>query len=217
MLVEYSGNQGQAVIGGINEELAPRRPPGRPSAMPTPSALRNLHRQLAPWLLPFLLLSAVTGIIYRIGRSWFGFTKDTGNEVLYFHTGAWFGFHGSVIYVILLGAGLLFLVLSGLRMWQTSRAPEAKVRKSHRLFGVLFSLPLIVTAVTGIAYHVGDHWLQADEKVLKIIMNLHQGSWLGPDLRPFYILLVGGGLIFISVSGLRLWLKMRAPSSSTKS
>lgn len=168
-----------------------------------------IHRKLAPWLLPFLLLSAISGITYRVGRSWFDFTKEMGNEVLYFHTGAWFGTHGSVIYVILLGLGLLFLVISGLWMWKTSQNPKNKNRKSHRILGVIFSLPLIVTAVTGIAYHVGNKWLHVDEKTLKLIMNLHQGSWLGPDLRPFYILLLGGGLIVLCITGLRMWLGMR--------
>jgi uncharacterized iron-regulated membrane protein len=168
-----------------------------------------IHRKLAPWLLPFLLLSAITGIIYRVGRSWFDFTKETGNEVLYFHTGAWFGTHGSVIYVILLGLGLLFLVISGLWMWKTSQSPKNKTRKSHRIIAVILSLPLIITAVTGIAYHVGEKWLHADEKTLKLIMNLHQGSWLGPDLRPFYILLLGGGLIVLCVTGLRMCIRVR--------
>lgn len=171
--------------------------------------LRMIHRKLAPWLLPFLLLSAISGITYRVGRSWFDFTKETGNEVLYFHTGAWFGTNGSVIYVILLGLGLLFLVISGLWMWKTSQSSKNKLRKSHRLLGVIFSLPLVITAVTGIAYHVGNKWLHADEKTLKLIMNLHQGSWLGPDLRPFYILLLGGGLIVLCITGLRMCLRMR--------
>lgn len=179
--------------------------------MPAQAQLRKLHRKLAPWLLPFLLLSAITGITYRIGRSWFDFTKETGNDVLYFHTGAWFGTNGSVLYVIVLGMGLLFLVVSGLCMWKASKSPKAKLRKFHRLLGVIFSLPLILSAVTGIAYHVGNKWLHADEKTLKLIMNLHQGTWLGPDLRPFYILLIGIPLIFLCLSGLRLWLSMMFP------
>ncbi len=173
--------------------------------------LRKLHRKLAPWLLPFLLISAITGIVYRIGRSWFAFTKETGNEVLYFHTGSWFGTHGSVIYVIALGIGLLFLVVSGLYMWKVGQTPRTKLRKSHSLLGVIFSLPFLISAVTGIAYHVGNKWLHADEKTLKLIMNLHQGSWLGPDLRPFYMLLIGIPLIFLCLSGLRLWWTMKFP------
>jgi len=168
---------------------------------------RKLHRKLAPWLLPFLLLSAITGIVYRIGRSWFGFTKETGNDVLYFHTGAWSGANGSVLYLIVLGSGLLFFVVSGLWMWKAGRPPKPGIRKSHRILGVVVSLPLIITAVTGIAYQVGDKWLHADEKSLK----LHQGSWLGPELRPFYILLIGGTLVFLCLSGLRLLLPVKAP------
>lgn len=184
--------------------------------MSAQAKLRKFHRKLAPWLLPFLLLSAITGIIYRVGRSWLGFTKETGNEVLYFHTGEWLGTNGSVIYVIILGIGLLFLIFSGLWMWKASQTPKAKIRKSHRLLGVTFALPLIITAVTGMAYHVGNKWLHADEKTLKFIMNLHQGSWLGPELRPFYILLIGGGLIVLILSGLRLWLRVTFPNKRSK-
>lgn len=176
---------------------------------------RKLHRKLAPWLLPFLLLSAITGIVYRIGRSWFAFTKETGNEVLYFHTGAWFGTHGSVVYVIALGIGLLFLIASGLYMWKAGSSSKTKLRKSHSFLGVIFSLPLIITAVTGIAYQVGSQWLHADEKTLKLIMNLHQGTWLGPTVRPFYILLIGIPLIFLCLSGLRLWWSMTFPKKRT--
>ena len=166
--------------------------------------LRMIHRKLAPWLLPFLLLSAISGIIYRVGRSWFDFTNETGGIVLIFHAGELFGWNGSVVYVIILGLGLLFLVISGLWMWKTSQSPKNKIRKSHRVLAVVFSLPMIVTAVTGIAYQVGNKWFHADEKTLKLIMNLHQGSWLGPDLRPFYILLIGGGLIVLCLTGLRM-------------
>lgn len=172
--------------------------------------LRIIHRKLAPWLLPFLFLSAISGITYRVGRSWFDFTEETGGVVLIFHTGEWFGMHGSVVYVILLGLGLLFLVISGLWMWKTSQSPKNKTKKSHRIIAVMLSLPLIITAVTGIAYQVGGKWLHADEKTLKLIMNLHQGSWLGPDLRLFYIILIGGGLIVLCITGLRMCLQMRS-------
>ena len=77
--------------------------------------------------------------------------------------------------------------------------------------GAFFPPPLIVTAVTGIAYQIGGKWLGADEKFLKLVMNLHQGSWLGPELRPFYILLVGGALVFLCLSGLRLVLPWKWP------
>ncbi len=43
--------------------------------------LRKLHRVISPWLVPLLLLPAVTGLTYRIGRAWFGMTKETGKKV----------------------------------------------------------------------------------------------------------------------------------------
>jgi hypothetical protein len=55
------------------------------------SRLRILHRQLSPWILPLLLFSAITGLVYRIGRAWFAMSKETGNSILKLHAGEWLG------------------------------------------------------------------------------------------------------------------------------
>ena len=175
--------------------------------------LRILHRKLSPWVLPSLLLAAVTGLIYRIGRAWFGMSKETGGKILFLHSGEWLGENGSVIYLFIIGSALLFLVVSGLWMWFTSRKPSARLRKSHRLLGVVFSLPLIITAITGVAYQAGTKWALADEGTLKLLMSLHQGSWLGPTLRPFYILLLAGGLIALCLSGFRMLFRAKSRRS----
>ena len=168
------------------------------------TGLRHFHRKLSPWLLPSLLLVAITGLVYRIGRTWFGMSKDMGGKVLHLHTGAWFGETGSVVYTIFLGSALLFLVISGLWMIFTSKSAKAGARKSHRLLAILFTLPLIITAVTGVGYHIGKKWFQFSEGTLKLLMSLHQGSWLGPNLRPFYILILASGLILLCLTGLRM-------------
>ena len=62
--------------------------------------LRIFHRKIAPWVLPLLLLSAATGLVYRIGRAWFGMSKETGGKVLHLHSGEWLGDNGSVIYLL---------------------------------------------------------------------------------------------------------------------
>ena len=35
-------------------------------------------------------------------------------------------------------------------------------------------------------------------------MTIHEGAWLGPSLKPFYVLLLGLGLLVLAATGLRL-------------
>jgi hypothetical protein len=164
---------------------------------------RLLHRKLAPWFLVPLVFIAVTGLIYRIGRAWFGMSKETGGEIMKLHSGEWMGVNVSVVYLFLVGGALLFLVCSGLWMWFSGNSKSAR-RKSHRVLAITFSLPLVLSAVTGMAYHAGAKWFQMDEATLDILMSLHQGTWLGKDLRAYYILLLGTGMIALCLTGLRL-------------
>ena len=176
--------------------------------------LRILHRQLSPWVLPLLLFSAITGLIYRIGRAWFGMSKETGGKILQLHAGEWLGVNGSVIYLFVIGSALLFLIFSGLWMWFSSKSPKVPVRKFHRGIAVVFSLPLILSAITGIAYQTGSKWFPVGEGSQKLLLSLHQGSWLGPTLRPFYILLLGTGLISLCLTGFRMAFRRKPANPS---
>jgi hypothetical protein len=53
--------------------------------MPLKAALRILHQKIAPWVLPSILLLAFSGLTYRLGRAWFGMSKETGQWVLGIH------------------------------------------------------------------------------------------------------------------------------------
>ncbi len=165
--------------------------------------LRFLHRRLSPWFLVPLVFIAVTGLIYRIGRAWFGMSKETGHEIMKLHSGEWMGVDVSVVYLFLVGGGLLFLVCSGLWMWFSGNSKSAR-RKPHRVLAITFSLPLVLSSVTGMAYHAGAKWFQMDEGTLDILMSLHQGTWMGKELRAYYILLLGTGMIALCLTGLRL-------------
>jgi hypothetical protein len=176
------------------------------------SSLRAFHRKISPWLLPSILLLAVTGLVYRIGRAWFGMSKETGGKVMHLHSGEWLGVNGSVIYLSIVGGLLVFLVLSGLWMLLASKSPKASVRRVHRILAVVFSLPLLLSAVTGIAYQAGGKWFGAEEGTLKLLMSLHQGTWLGNTWRPFYILFLGLGLIGLCVTGLRMVIRKKPRS-----
>jgi hypothetical protein len=164
---------------------------------------RKFHRLIAPWLAIPLILTLATGITYRLGRAWFGMSKETGSRVLDIHAGGWLGGTGSVIYVILMGAGLLGLVVTGLSLVRKSRA-KGQPRVLHRIVGAVFLLPLALSAITGIAFKVGQDWLHLPDSTLGLLMSLHQGSWLGTTIRPFYILAIGVGLLGLAITGLQM-------------
>ena len=171
---------------------------------------RVFHRNLALWIALPLLISIITGLIYRVGRSWFGMTKPTGSRILEFHTGEWLGENFSHAYVLYTGLGLLLIVCTGaaLLLQKKSASPA---RRFHRWVGTILLIPLFATATTGIAYHFGEKVLGFPEPVQNLLMDIHQVSWLGSQVRPFYILLLGFGLFYLIYTGLIFVFKMRQP------
>jgi hypothetical protein len=169
--------------------------------------MRFFHRRVAPWLVLPLLFMATTGMIYRVGRSWFGMEKETGSILLDLHSGAWLGGVGSVAFITLVGSGLIVLTASALAMiWQARRrlggGPPSW--RGHRYVGLALLLPLMASAVTGILFRIGEEFFDIPYSIAKVLMSIHQGSWLGPVLRPYYILLLGLGLFWLIGTGIRM-------------
>lgn len=79
---------------------------------------------------------------------------------------------------------------------------KRKLRKWHRLLAPIIFLPLFATAFTGVAYRVGRTWFNAPPEVGKFLLYIHQGTFLGQDLRVFYVLLNGLGVIAMLISGI---------------
>ncbi|MEB3227095.1 MAG: PepSY domain-containing protein [Synechocystis sp.] len=77
-----------------------------------------------------------------------------------------------------------------------------QLRKLHRKIAPIVFLPLLVTAFTGILYRVVRSWFGASDEIGEMIMFIHQGSYLGKDLRVFYVILNGLGLLAMVVSGI---------------
>lgn len=172
---------------------------------------RTSHRRLAGWMVVLLLVTALTGVAYRIGRTWFGISRDFGDKILDIHAGDWLGKYGSPAYVVIIGGSLLFLLITGAMMaWKMRHAPpKPGTRWRHRLAALIFLLPLFLSASTGILYKLGDDLLGFSDPALSILMKIHQGSWLGKPFSPFYVIFVAGGLIWLAITGLGMlgWFK----------
>lgn len=171
--------------------------------------LRFFHRHVAPWVGVLLVFLAVTGVIFRVGKSWFGLEKEQGWKILDLHAGEWLGGVGSVIYVLIAGVGALSIVTTGAWLALHSRTPQ-KLRAWHRVLGLCLLLPLAASAVTGMAYRIGEEFFGISEETQDVLMMIHQGSWLGSSGKVFYILLLGTGVLVLVATGWRMALHQRS-------
>lgn len=76
------------------------------------------------------------------------------------------------------------------------------LRKLHRKFAPIIFLPVFITAFTGVFYRVARSWFGISEELGDFILSIHQGEFLGKDLRVFYVLLNGLGLIAMVATGI---------------
>jgi hypothetical protein len=81
-----------------------------------------------------------------------------------------------------------------------------KIRLWHRLVGAFFLLPLTASAISGIAYRTGEA-CDMSEDTLDLLMSIHEGAWLGNDIKPFYISVLGIGLVLVTASGVMLFFR----------
>lgn len=164
---------------------------------------RRFHRNYSLWLFLLVGVSAITGVVYRAGKKWFGMDGQTGQSVMEWHTGEWLGPVWSPFYVLLSGAALLFLIVTGGAMlWQ--RAGKGTARVWHRVLGGVLLLPLAATAITGMLYKTGQAWFGISEETADLLMTIHEGAWLGRDLKVYYSVVMGFGLLAIGFLGLLL-------------
>ena len=175
-------------------------------------SFRALHRRLAPWLFVLLALSAVTGLAYRVGKKWFGVDKEAGNFIMSIHTGEWAGTIFSTLQILAAGLGLLFLLGSGAAMFLKSKSRQP-MRLFHRLLGIALLLPLTATALTGMAYKFGKDYCGISDETADLLMDIHEGAWLGKEWKVYYVLILGLGLLAAGLFGLGILLpkKRTAP------
>jgi hypothetical protein len=81
--------------------------------------LRQLHQTVAPIVLLPLLVTVFTGVTYRVGKSWLGWSRDQVHWLMVVHEGEYLGQTLEPVYVLLNGLGLLWmLVTGGIMVWQ---------------------------------------------------------------------------------------------------
>jgi uncharacterized iron-regulated membrane protein len=172
---------------------------------------RKWHRKLAPILVLPLAISAVTGILFRVGQSWVGLPPTTLRTLLSVHQGAYLGDALKIVYVLLLGLGLVGMIVTGLTMFRrrsatTGRKPPTvqanwNPRFLHRRLTLILVLPLFISALTGILYRLGRDGLGLTFQQIGFLMQIHQGSYLGSTFQVIYVLLLGLGLLAILITG----------------
>lgn len=171
--------------------------------------LTALHRTMALVFALPLLVSTVTGLTYRVGRYWFGMSKETGGIVLSIHEGSYLGEMLTPVYVLLVGLGGVILLGTGVwlltrRMPPLPPSPRRSQVRLHRTLALIFALPFFLTTMTGMMFRICQAWFGWTKQDAKFLMDLHQGTWLGTDLRAYYVLVVGLGILSVLFTGLSL-------------
>ena len=184
---------------------------GRGKKHDAPVSIRSLHRRLAPWIFILLALSAITGLAYRVGKTWFGVDKEAGNFIMSIHTGEWAGSIFSTLQILAAGLGLLFVLGSGAGIFWKSKSRQP-MRLFHRLLGIALLLPLTATALTGMAYKIGEDYFGISEETADLLMDIHEGAWLGKEFKVYYVLILGLGLLAAGLLGLGILLPKKRPA-----
>lgn len=94
--------------------------PPTPRAQPLMQRWRAAHATLAPFVLAPLLLTACTGMAYRLLKDWGGWDRDRAHALMTLHEGEWLtsllGPQAETLYVVLNGLGLLWMLSTGALM-----------------------------------------------------------------------------------------------------
>ncbi|MEY4353140.1 MAG: hypothetical protein RLZZ609_1381 [Cyanobacteriota bacterium] len=175
-------------------------------AQRNPMASWRLQRRIAPLLMAPLLLAAVTGVAGRLGRSWFGLPKSVANRLFSIHAGGFLAEPLEPFYVLAMGLGLVGLLVTGAQLLPllARRRPAQGERLLHGQLALVSLVPLLLTAVSGVLFRMLDAWSPLPAARFRWLMALHQVGWLGPQLKPVYVLLVGVGLVGLLATGGRM-------------
>ena len=92
---------------------------------------RQFHKSLAPWVFLPLFISAITGLFYRDSKDFLGYSRDEVHGLMSLHEGEWLGDYGELIYVILNSLGLIWMLVTGFKMFSKKISLTKKVTKGE--------------------------------------------------------------------------------------
>ena len=92
---------------------------------------RQFHKALAPWVFLPLLISSITGLLYRISKDLLGYSRDQVHWLMSLHEGEWLGDNGELIYVLLNSFGILWMLVTGFQMFSKTISFTQKVTKGE--------------------------------------------------------------------------------------
>ena len=92
---------------------------------------RQFHKAMAPWIFLPLFISAITGLFYRISKDLLGYSRDEVHWLMSLHEGEWLGKNGELIYVFLNCLGLLWMLVTGIKMFSNKISFFKKVTKGE--------------------------------------------------------------------------------------
>jgi len=176
--------------------------------------MQPFHRLIALIFALPLLVSVLTGLTYRVGRYWFGMSNETGAIVRGIHEGKYLGEMLVPVYVLVIGLGSLTLLITGMTMLSRPLPPlppsdRLTQVKRHRWLAAIVALPLLVTTLSGVGFRLTQSWLGWSKPEAKWLLDLHQGSWLGSDLRAYYVLVIGLSVLALLATGVSLLIPIR--------
>ncbi len=99
--------------------------------MKFPANSRQFHKAMAPWVFLPLFISTLTGLFYRVSKDLLGYSRDEVHWLMSLHEGEWLGEKGELIYVCLNSIGLLWMLLTGIKMFSKQFPFLKKVTKGE--------------------------------------------------------------------------------------
>ena len=91
------------------------------------------------------------------------------------------------------------------------------MRRWHGRLGPLLLLPLLNSALTGVAYRLGKDWLDLERDQVHWLMALHEGEWLGTPGKSLYVLSEALGVTWLLGTGSVLaWNRWKPNATGTK-
>ena len=93
----------------------------------------------------------------------------------------------------------------------------ALMRRWHGRLGPLLLLPLLNSALTGVAYRLAKDWLGLERQQVHWLMVLHEGEWLGATGESLYVLCEALGVLWLlGTGGILAWNRLRPKATGTK-